>query len=230
MKRFSVVFTEKKSLLSEDTATAYLDGVLADAEASIDYDLISSSSIEDNTSKPPIKRVGSLTIVSGADNNVLGHITKPKKLSPPVPQIKEDDLPPPPMDLPPPPMDFLDDMVDENRNDISMKSGVEVRDLPPQYSKFRSDSMSSTNSTKSTLSLPLSLMEKPFMEWSTGDVSEWLDHLSLSQYKDTFLENDIEGKHLTDLSKEELKELGVKKIGHRMTLDDAIHKLRNSMM
>lgn len=89
--------------------------------------------------------------------------------------------------------------------------------------------MSSTNSNKSTLSLPPSLHDKPFMDWTTSDVCDWLDHLTLSQYKNTFLENDIEGKHLTDLSKDELKELGVSKIGHRMTIDDAINKLKNTL-
>lgn len=63
------------------------------------------------------------------------------------------------------------------------------------------------------------------MEWSTDDVGVWLDHLSLSTYRKTFLENDIEGKHLPELSKDELKELGVTKLGHRMTLDDAIGRL-----
>lgn len=67
------------------------------------------------------------------------------------------------------------------------------------------------------------------MDWSTSEVGEWLDHLSLGQYKTTFLENDIEGKHLIDLSKDELKELGISKIGHRMTIDDAINKLKNTI-
>ena len=53
----------------------------------------------------------------------------------------------------------------------------------------------------------------------------WLEHLSLGQYRDTFIDNDIEGKHLAELTKDELKELGVNKLGHRMTLDDAIAKL-----
>jgi len=66
------------------------------------------------------------------------------------------------------------------------------------------------------------------MEWSCSEVIDWLNHLTLGQYKEAFEENDIEGKHLPDLSKDELKELGVKKLGHRMTLDDAITKLKNT--
>ena len=79
------------------------------------------------------------------------------------------------------------------------------------------------------MSLPPSLHDKHVTEWTCSDVVEWLEHLSLGQYKETFLENDIEGKHLPELSKDELKELGVKKLGHRMTLDDAIGKLKTTM-
>ena len=49
----------------------------------------------------------------------------------------------------------------------------------------------------------------------------------MGQYKESFLENDIQGIHLSELGKEDLSELGVKKLGHRLTIDDAIGKLRN---
>ena len=75
------------------------------------------------------------------------------------------------------------------------------------------------------INVPQPLTTKNFVDWSITDVCDWLEHLGLSQYKETFTENDIEGKHLPDLSKDELKELGVKKLGHRMTLDDAINTL-----
>ena len=68
-------------------------------------------------------------------------------------------------------------------------------------------------------------MEKALLDWDCSDVCNWLDSIQMSQYKETFIENDIQGIHLPDLKKSELKELGVKSLGHRMTLENAIAKL-----
>ena len=73
--------------------------------------------------------------------------------------------------------------------------------------------------------LPSSIAEKHFSAWSVKEVGDWLEFLNLGQYKNTFLENDIKGYHLSDLTKDELRELGVEKLGHRKTIDDAIKKL-----
>ena len=75
--------------------------------------------------------------------------------------------------------------------------------------------------------LPSSISLKPYPEWTCDEVGEWLDFINMGQYKESFLENDIQGMHLSELGKEDLSELGVKKLGHRLTIDDAIGKLRN---
>ena len=74
-------------------------------------------------------------------------------------------------------------------------------------------------------SVPDSLSEKSYTEWTAEDVGFWLDFIKMGQYKETFVENDIQGTHLPELSKDDLSELGVKKLGHRLTIDDAISKL-----
>ena len=51
----------------------------------------------------------------------------------------------------------------------------------------------------------------------------------MGQYKESFMENDIQGAHLSDLTKDDLSELGIKKLGHRLTIDDAIGKLRHQL-
>ena len=68
-------------------------------------------------------------------------------------------------------------------------------------------------------------LEKPVVDWDCDDVCHWLDSIHMAQYKDTFRENDIQGTHLPDLTKAELRELGVKSLGHRMTLENAIARL-----
>lgn len=82
--------------------------------------------------------------------------------------------------------------------EVEWKVYVDV--LDPQ-TPFLSNPRISLSSDK----LPVQLSVKSFVEWSVEDVCVWLDHLQLGQYKKTFIENDIQGKHLPDLSKEELK-------------------------
>lgn len=62
--------------------------------------------------------------------------------------------------------------------------------------------------------------------WTVTQVSSWLEGLGFPEYVEQFHENEIEGKHLLDLEKDDLKELGVTILGHRMSLAKAIAKLR----
>src|SRR6266851_2996513 len=57
------------------------------------------------------------------------------------------------------------------------------------------------------------------------DVAEWLRGLGLGQYAPAFRDNDIDGKVLRRLTGEDLRELGVRSIGHRRRLLDAISSL-----
>ena len=51
----------------------------------------------------------------------------------------------------------------------------------------------------------------------------------MSQYRETFEVNDIRGIHLPELTKAELRELGVKSLGHRMTIENSIAQLCHPM-
>ncbi|XP_065054092.1 SH3 and multiple ankyrin repeat domains protein 2-like [Rhopilema esculentum] len=127
---------------------------------------------------------------------------------------------PPLSPLPPPPSEFMNNM-ESFPQDISKTAPVMTNmaaDPPPPYSPPRVKS-----------DLPASISNKPYPEWNSEEVGFWLDYINMGQYKVSFLENDIQGLHLADLSKDDLSELGVKKLGHRLTIDDAIGKLRNQL-
>ncbi|XP_041452510.1 SH3 and multiple ankyrin repeat domains protein 3-like isoform X4 [Lytechinus variegatus] len=68
---------------------------------------------------------------------------------------------------------------------------------------------------------------KSVSEWSVEDVGNWLEELNLGEYKDSFSDNAISGDHLTSLGKDDLSELGVKRLGHRLTIIKALQKLQN---
>jgi hypothetical protein len=63
-------------------------------------------------------------------------------------------------------------------------------------------------------------------DWQPTDVVRWLEGLGLGPYAATFLDNAIHGSNLLELSRDDLKELGVAALGHRMTLSKAIDGLR----
>ena len=58
------------------------------------------------------------------------------------------------------------------------------------------------------------------------DVVVWLRSLGLGKYEAAFRENDIDETVLSGLTQENLKELGVSSLGHRLKLLDAIAALR----
>src|SRR5262249_50044369 len=57
------------------------------------------------------------------------------------------------------------------------------------------------------------------------DVGGWLRSLGLERYEAAFRENDIDRTVLSSLTHENLKELGVVSLGHRVKLLDAIAAL-----
>ncbi len=60
------------------------------------------------------------------------------------------------------------------------------------------------------------------------EVGDWLSSLNLNEHRDTFINNDITGELLLDMTKEELIELGVSSLGHRMSILKAVKKLTNN--
>src|SRR5580704_10333951 len=64
-------------------------------------------------------------------------------------------------------------------------------------------------------------------QWGLNlDIDSWLRSLGLGQYEAAFRENNIDAMVLTNLTVEDLKELGVVPLGHRRKLLDAIAALR----
>jgi class 3 adenylate cyclase len=62
------------------------------------------------------------------------------------------------------------------------------------------------------------------------DIAAWLDGLGLGQYEQAFRDNEIDEGVLQSLTAEDLKDLGVKLVGHRRRLLDAIAALVTSAL
>ena len=58
------------------------------------------------------------------------------------------------------------------------------------------------------------------------DVAEWLATLGLERYETIFRENDVSAAVVPNLTAEDLKDIGIRSVGHRRQLLDAIAELR----
>ncbi|XP_052437477.1 SH3 and multiple ankyrin repeat domains protein 3 isoform X4 [Carassius gibelio] len=70
--------------------------------------------------------------------------------------------------------------------------------------------------------------QRPLALWSKYDVGEWLESVGLGEHRARFLEHEIEGAHLPALTKNDLAELGVTRVGHRMNIERALKQLLES--
>lgn len=68
----------------------------------------------------------------------------------------------------------------------------------------------------------------PLGEWSVSDVCEWLEAIGLDEHVESFKENEMMGEHLVDITKDDLKELGVKKLGHQKTFLSKLGQISNT--
>lgn len=67
--------------------------------------------------------------------------------------------------------------------------------------------------------------DKPVQLWTKHDVADWLESLNLQEHKKAFLDNEIEGTHLPNLQREDLVDLGVTRVGHRMNIERGLKLL-----
>ncbi|XP_031438337.1 SH3 and multiple ankyrin repeat domains protein 3 isoform X2 [Clupea harengus] len=67
--------------------------------------------------------------------------------------------------------------------------------------------------------------QRPLALWNKYDVGDWLESVGLGEHRPRFLEHEIEGAHLPALTKDDLAELGVTRVGHRMNIERALKQL-----
>ena len=66
---------------------------------------------------------------------------------------------------------------------------------------------------------------RSYKDWSTDDVCVWFNSIGFGEYIPFIIQNRIRGVHLPELSKDDMIELGIKKLGDRITLDNEINKI-----
>jgi len=69
--------------------------------------------------------------------------------------------------------------------------------------------------------------QKPLEIWTLDDILQWLADKGMEKYIDSFRENDIDGENLLELNESDLRDLGIKSIGHRKLFMRHLTEARN---
>ncbi|CZS95958.1 related to MAP kinase pathway-interacting Ubc2 [Rhynchosporium agropyri] len=88
---------------------------------------------------------------------------------------------------------------------------------------------SSNEHTPTTYGAPGSadrLPETIITEWTADECADFVGSLGLQQYVDQFLENEIVGEALVALQHDDLKQMGVTSVGHRLTILKSVYDIK----
>lgn len=119
------------------------------------------------------------------------------------------------------------DADDEYERSVHDSSPVLATDS--EASPTSSDGVSSNEHTPTTYGAHSSgdrLPETIITEWTVDECAEFVSSLGLRQYGDQFLENEIVGEALVALQHEDLKQMGVASVGHRLTILKSVYDIK----
>ncbi|PQE15595.1 kinase regulator ste50 protein [Rutstroemia sp. NJR-2017a BBW] len=116
------------------------------------------------------------------------------------------------------------DADDEYERSVHNSSPVLAND-----SDADSDGLSSSEHTPTTYGnhgFGDTLPEANITEWTADDCADFVGSLGLRQYGDQFLENEIVGEALVALQHDDLKQMGVTSVGHRLTILKNVYDIK----
>lgn len=74
----------------------------------------------------------------------------------------------------------------------------------------------------------LTQVDQDISNWSTVEVGIWLESVQLGEYTEVFANNDIRGQELLNLTRRDLKEIGMTKVGHIKRILMAVKELNTA--
>ncbi|KAJ5770210.1 uncharacterized protein N7511_002261 [Penicillium nucicola] len=120
--------------------------------------------------------------------------------------------------------------ADSDADDEYERSVITSPHLTMEYETSPTDSnISSAEHTPTKFGHPSEGPRSPrtiITEWSIEECQEFLTSLGLLQYHGTFRENGIVGEALVALKHDELKEMGINSVGHRLTILKNVYEIK----
>jgi diacylglycerol kinase (ATP) len=105
---------------------------------------------------------------------------------------------------------------------------MDNNEVPELAAKQKNSSRWHSQKTNRKEKLPGNSCPLSVTDWSTNHVSQWLHAQGFDEYRDTFVTNDIRGQELITLSRADLRDLGINKVGHVKRIRHAIKELKES--
>ncbi|KAH8880458.1 protein kinase regulator Ste50 [Thozetella sp. PMI_491] len=120
------------------------------------------------------------------------------------------------------------DADDEYERDIPDSSPIDATDL--EHSPTESDPHSNehTPTTYGYRSSGDRLPETIITEWTADECADFIATIGLQQYSDKFIENDIVGEALVALLHDDLKQMGISSVGHRLTILKSVYDVKKA--
>ena len=126
---------------------------------------------------------------------------------------------------------FLFDVFCENHSDHRFHSQPDKgKKSKPFWMRFRSSGNASSNgnANSSFMQKSSASTREAVSAWGVSEVTTWLESMQMGEYVETFSRNDIRGKELLTLTRRDLKELGITKVGHVKRIQQACKDLNTN--
>lgn len=94
--------------------------------------------------------------------------------------------------------------------------------------RFRSNTAGNMETINSVAQKSTASTRETVGNWGVSEVTTWLETMQLGEYVETFTRNDVRGKELLTLTRRDLKELGIIKVGHVKRILQACKDLNSS--
>ncbi|XP_064627381.1 SH3 and multiple ankyrin repeat domains protein 2-like isoform X2 [Lineus longissimus] len=129
---------------------------------------------------------------------------------------------------PPPPgfVDHDDGPIYEEVGDGTIPPPMEFNSPPKSQTKKAEIAQNKLNSALSDKSKVETFRDKAIHDWTLEDVSLWLESLSLAEYKNSFVQHEIDGTCLVHMGRSDFMDIGVTRVGHRLTMERSIKKVQ----
>ncbi|TAQ86861.1 hypothetical protein B7494_g4833 [Chlorociboria aeruginascens] len=117
------------------------------------------------------------------------------------------------------------DADDEYERSVHLGSPILESDASP----IDSEGLSSNEHTPTTYGNHSSSDRLPatiITEWTADECADFVGSLGLRQYVDQFLENEIVGEALVALQHDDLKQMGITSVGHRLTILKSVYDIK----
>ncbi|KIH92160.1 MAPKKK cascade protein kinase regulator Ste50 [Sporothrix brasiliensis 5110] len=120
------------------------------------------------------------------------------------------------------------DADDEYERDIHDSSPIDATESELSPTETDIPSAEHTPTTYGYHSSADRLPETIITDWSAEECADFIATIGLQQYADGFIENEIVGEALVALLHDDLKQMGINSVGHRLTILKSVYEVKKA--